>query len=432
MLDTIVAIASGLINQPVSIIRISGIDAFEIVSKVFSGKKGNKNEITYGFIKDNDEIIDEVLVSWFYNPSSFTGEDVVEINAHGGVVVTNKILRLILSNGARMAEPGEFSRRAFHNGKMDLVKAESIHQLIFAATEEQRKLAIKGFDGETSSLIKSLREKLLFLIATCETNIDYPEYDDIEELTTDILLPRLKSLVTEYKSIIESSYRARIVNEGLNVAIIGKPNAGKSSLLNALLDEDKAIVSSIEGTTRDVVEGKVKIGQILLNLKDTAGIRNAQDEIEEIGVKKSFEIASKADLIIHLIDQRGKDEYPTLDGSKIIEVYNKSDLHVYDDSKVKISAKDGNIKELISAIKNKYTEIDLNDNKIISNQRQLSLIEKSNQYLIDCINSLESGLTPDVVIVDLRMAWEHLAEITGEGGNEKLLDEMFSKFCLGK
>lgn len=432
MLDTIVAIASGLINQPVSIIRVSGIDAFEIVSKVFFGRQGNKNEITYGHIKDGDEMIDEVLALWFYGPHSFTGENVVEINAHGGVVVTNKILRLLINNGARLAEPGEFSRRAFHNGKMDLVKAEAIHQLIFANTEEQRKLAIKGFDGETSSLIKKLREQLMFLIATCETNIDYPEYDDIEELTSEILLPRLKSLIKEYDEIISSSHRARVINEGVNVAIIGKPNAGKSSLLNALLEEEKAIVSSIEGTTRDVVEGKIKIGQIVLNLKDTAGIRTAKDEIEEIGIKKSFEIASNADLIIHLIDDRGKDEYPLQGNSKVIEVYNKIDVNKYDNDGIKISAKDKNIAELIEAIKDKYKYIHLNDHKIISNQRQLTLIEKSRTSLSECINSLEKGLTPDVVIVDLRIAWNLLAEITGEGGNEKLLDEMFSKFCLGK
>lgn len=436
MFDTIAAISSGGINQPISIIRVSGSEAFEIVAKIFSGKVGSDKTITYGYIKDQGENVDEVLALWFKGPHTFTGEDIVEINAHGGVVNTQKILRLLLANGARMAEPGEFSRRAFLNGKMDLVKAEAIHDLIFAKTEEQAKLSVKKFDGKTSALIDALKEKLLYVIATIETNIDYPEYDDIEIMTNEVLLPRLRQVKLDINEIISSSRMSKYVYEGVNVAIVGKPNAGKSSLLNALLNEDKAIVTNIPGTTRDVVEGQVQIGQVLLNFKDTAGIHSTNDEVEQQGIKKSLDQINKADLVIHLIDP----SMPTTEddvnikkaaeGKIYLEVFNKKDIKSHDG--INISAKNKDIIELVDAIQDKFKDIDLSNDKIVYNTRQLSLIEAALISVNEAISALENGMQPDEIIIDVRTAWDDLANILGKADQEDLLDMMFKTFCLGK
>ena len=436
MFDNIAAISSGNINQPISIIRVSGPESFDIVKKVFSGKIGTNRTITYGYILDGEERIDEVLISWFVGPNTFTGENIVEINAHGGVVNTNKILSLILANGARIAEPGEFSRRAFLNGKLDLVKAEAIHDLIFAQTEEQAKLSVKKFDGNTSNLIESLKTKLLHIIATIETNIDYPEYDDVEVLTTKELLPKLHDVKSDIKDILEASKASKYIYEGVSVAIVGKPNAGKSSLLNTLLNEDKAIVTDIPGTTRDVVEGKMQIGQVLLNFKDTAGIHSTSDVVEQMGIKKSLDQIEKADLVIHLIDA----SQPETEDDKLIEqsskfknylkVYNKNDISKHDG--ISISAKNKEISELLNAIKNTFKEIDLNDSKIITNTRQLSLIKSALISIEEAINALENQIDPDTVIIDVQKAWEDLANILGRAEQSDLLDMMFKTFCLGK
>lgn len=436
MFDNIAAISTGSINQPISIIRVSGPEAFNIVKKVFTGKKGKDKTITYGYIKSGEEIIDEVLVSWFVGPNTFTGEDIVEINAHGGVVNSNKILKLCLANGARMALPGEFSRRAFINGKMNLIKAEAIHDLIFAKTEEQAKLSIKKFDGNTSKLIESLKAKLLNIIATCETNIDYPEYDDVETLTQKELMPKLEDVKKDIVEILDSSKSSRYIHEGVKVAIVGKPNAGKSSLLNAFLNEDKAIVTDVPGTTRDVVEGSVQVGQVLLNFKDTAGIHSTNDKVEQMGIKKSLDQIQSADLIIHLIDGNigeDKDDLTIEQSSKMkpyIKVFNKSDLTKSEG--INISAKEKDISQLIKKIKGIYADINLSNDKIITNTRQLSLIESSKISIEEAINELASGLGPDTVIIDIQKAWEDLANILGRAEQSDLLDEMFSNFCLGK
>ncbi len=436
MFDTITAISSGNINQAISIIRVSGPEAFQIVSKIYTGKIGKDKTLTFGKIANQNETIDEVLVAWFKGPNTFVGEDTVEINAHGGVVNTNKILELLLSNGARMAEKGEFSRRSFMNGKMDLIKAEAINDLINAKSEAQTKLSVKKFDGRTSQLIDELKQKLLNIIAICEVNIDYPEYDDVEQLTTEKLLPELKNVEKEITKIIDVSNTSKVIYEGVAVTIVGRPNAGKSSLLNALLQEDKAIVTDTPGTTRDIVEGTLQVGQVLLNLKDTAGIHKTDDKVEKIGIKKSLLEIAKSDLIIHLIDSKvgmKKDDEEIEAASKnkpYLKVWNKNDLIKHEG--ISISAKDNKITELFNAIENKYKDIDLNDERIIYNTRQFSLIKSSLLSIQEAIRGLQNKLGPDTVIIDIQKAWDDLANILGKADQEDLLDSMFKNFCLGK
>jgi tRNA modification GTPase len=317
-------------------------------------------------------------------------------------------LGLLLSNGARLAQKGEFSKRAFLNNKIDLIKAEAIHDLIFAKTQEQAELSVKKFDGQTSNLINNLQSKILKLIATIEINIDYPEYDDVEILTQKKLLPKLKEILKEFDEIIYSSRSSRYIFNGINVVIIGKPNVGKSSLLNAILNEEKAIVTKIPGTTRDVVEGSIQIGQVLLNFKDTAGIHSTKNLIENIGIKKSIKQIEEADLIIHLIDAQNKNDKDDiliknkLKNKKYIKVFNKNDL--VKSKGISISAKNKDIKSLIDSIKKMYKDIDLNNNKIINNTRQLSLIISSQKSIKEAIKGLENNFQPDTVIIDIQKA----------------------------
>ncbi|MDZ7293363.1 tRNA uridine-5-carboxymethylaminomethyl(34) synthesis GTPase MnmE [Mycoplasmopsis pulmonis] len=442
MFDNIVAISSGAkVNQAISIIRLSGPDVFEIMKKIFTGKVGKDKSITYGYIKNDQEIIDEVLVMWFKGPNNFVGEDTVEINAHGGIVVSTLILETIVANGARLAEPGEFSKRAFLNGKLDLVKAEAINDLIHSKTVQQAKINIKKFDRKTSMFINDLINKLVFIIGTCEVNIDYPEYDDIEELTLEVLLPKLKDLEKEISKAVELSERSRIYFNEIPIAIVGRPNVGKSSLLNALLEEDKSIVTNIEGTTRDVVEARFVLNGINFLLKDTAGIRHSENVIEKIGIEKSFKQIQDSEIIIHLVlENQDEDDFERKikelsEGKKYIRVINKKDLISKDKIKkdqIYISALKGEISELEKAILFEYQNIDLDDFRMIQNTRQLALIKSSLFSIQEAIKGLEQGYTPDVVIVDITKAWENLVNIVGRADNEKLLDSMFSNFCLGK
>ncbi|TNK83799.1 tRNA uridine-5-carboxymethylaminomethyl(34) synthesis GTPase MnmE [Mycoplasmopsis pullorum] len=452
MFDNIAAISSGAnVNQAISIVRVTGPDAVEIVKKIYKGRLGKDHQITYGHIYDfNDKMVDEVLVMWFtgrekdgqiiYN--NYVGEPLIEINCHGGVVVTNQILELLLASGARLAEPGEFTRRAFLNGKMDLVKAEAVHDLIMAKTTKQTALSISKFSGKTSSLIENLSDEIAYIIGLCEVNIDYPEYDDIEILTDEILLPKVKDLITKIKEIIKVSESSRYIFEGVNVAILGKPNVGKSSLLNALLSEEKAIVTDIAGTTRDLVEASYQIEGILFKLIDTAGLRKTDEKIESIGIKKSLEQIERADLIIHVLDPTQENnefdsmiEQKSKELNKIyIKVINKKDLinTIDDSSVVYTSAINNQIETLEKALVEKFSGIDIENDKILSNTRQLALIKECLNHLNEAKNSLENFMTFDVVIVDIANAWDSLQNIRGKANREDLLDKMFKTFCLGK
>ena len=335
MEDTIAAISTALGVGAISIIRVSGNESINIVNKIFKGKdltSVSSHTIHYGYIMDKEEIVDEVLVSVMKGPKTFTKEDIVEINCHGGIATTNKVLELILINGARLAEPGEFTKRAFLNGRIDLVEADGIMDLINSKTEKNRQLSINELNGKVSNLIKDLRDKLVGIISNIEVNIDYPEYEDIEVLTNEKILPKVVDFKNQLEKIIKDSEDGKIINEGINVGIIGKPNVGKSSLLNALLEEEKAIVTDIEGTTRDIVEGKINLGGIILNIIDTAGIRETDNVVEKIGVEKSMEIIDKADLIIFVLNNNdiiSEEELKILEKIKnknSIVVINKIDL----------------------------------------------------------------------------------------------------------
>ncbi|KUH47552.1 tRNA uridine-5-carboxymethylaminomethyl(34) synthesis GTPase MnmE [Mycoplasmopsis meleagridis] len=446
--DTIAAISSGgKINQAISIIRISGPESVSIVKKLFTGKIGQNRQITYGNIVnnfDNNKLVDEVLIAWFIGNNTFTGEDTVEINCHGGIVITNRILELILANGARMALPGEFSRRAFLNGKMDLIKAEAINELIHATTLKQTEYAVKKFDGKTSELINNLVKELMFLIGQIEVNIDYPEYDDVENILNNNLLEKLENFSSKLNKIIDSSQNSRLIFEGIKVAILGKPNVGKSSILNCLLNEEKAIVTDEAGTTRDIIEASYQINGILFKLIDTAGIRKTDLKIEKIGIEKAFEQIKKADIIIHVFDPKQEenefDKKVDLEAlnlhKKLIKVINKTDLIDQKNYKkgnyVFISAIKKDIDNLKNELVNSFNLDNLTNDEFVNNARQLSLIIQAKNNIDEAINALKNGLDADLTIVDIRRAWANLVDISGRADNEDLLDEMFKNFCLGK
>ncbi|AKA50164.1 tRNA modification GTPase TrmE [Mycoplasmopsis gallinacea] len=452
MYDNIAAISSGSrTNQPISIVRLAGPDTLEIIKKIFKGRIGNDHEITYGHIYDNDQLIDEVLIMWFLGKkdsngnlifNNYVGEPIIEINCHGGIVVTNKVLELLLKNGARLAEPGEFTRRAFLNGKMDLVKAEAIHDLIMSKTSKQSLASVNKFHGKTSELIDNFLKEISLLIGMAEVNIDYPEYDDIEQLDTSKMLGRVNKLIDDLNNVIKVSEDAKYIFEGVNVAILGKPNVGKSSILNSLLSEDKAIVTDIAGTTRDLVEASYQINGMLFKLVDTAGIRKTDEKIESIGIQKSLEQIEKSDLIIHVVEPTQNDnefdkyiEEQALKHQKMyVKVVNKSDLLNTEKQKdfIYVSALNKDIKELENKMVELFQHIDIFDEKILSNTRQLSLIKKACENLLDAKNILENYQTFDVIIIDLYAAWDNLQNIKGNVNREDLLDVMFANFCLGK
>ncbi|MCT4469476.1 tRNA uridine-5-carboxymethylaminomethyl(34) synthesis GTPase MnmE [Mycoplasma sp. HS2188] len=442
--DTIAAISSGgKINQAISIIRVSGQDSVNIVKKIFNGKVGSNHRITYGYIVDNfndNKVIDEVLVMWFIGKNTFTGEDTVEINCHGGVVISNRILELILQNGARLATPGEFSRRAFLNGKMDLVKAEAINDLIHAQSLIQTEIAVKKFDGKTSKMIDNLRDWLMNLIGRIEVNIDYPEYDDVEKILDKGLLSELIQIDSKMSKLVKQSENSRLLFDGIKVAIIGKPNVGKSSILNRLLDEEKAIVTDEAGTTRDLVEATWQYEGFLFKLIDTAGIRETTTKAEKIGIEKSFDQIKKADIVIHVLDTTQQNdefdnrviEIATQFNKNIITLWNKNDVLPAPANSLSISAQNGSIEELQKALVEKFKNIELDNEEFVSNARQLSLIKKANISIQNAINALNNGVYSDLVIIDITEAWRNLVDITGRADNEQLLDDMFKNFCLGK
>lgn len=448
--DTIAAIATSMGRSAVNIIKISGPESISIVSKIFTKdlSKLEPNTINYGFIKEGNELIDEVLVSLFTSPNSQTGEDIVEINTHGGISVTNKVLELVLSNGARLAEPGEFLKRAFLNGKKDLIEAEAISDLINAKTEEARKMSLKGLSGELSKKIKTLRNKILNIIANIEVNIDYPEYEDAIIYTNELLKTNINEIQSDLEKLVKESEKGTLLNNGINVGIVGKPNVGKSSLLNLLINEDKAIVTDIEGTTRDIVEGNITINGVTLNLIDTAGIRETNNVVEKLGVEKSKDIINKSDLIIALFDISRpftlEDEaiLSSIKAKKSIIILNKTDLPTKIDlnkftsyNVIKASVKeDIGKEELLNMIKELFSlnEIETGDFTYLSNARQISLIKEALKLCLEIKYQNEQNTPVDLIQIDLQNLWEKLGEITGDAYKDELLDEIFSKFCLGK
>jgi len=448
--DTIAAIATSMGRSAVNIIKISGPESISIVSKIFTKdlSKLEPNTINYGFIKEENELIDEVLVSLFTSPNSQTGEDIVEINTHGGISVTNKVLELVLSNGARLAEPGEFLKRAFLNGKKDLIEAEAISDLINAKTEEARKMSLKGLSGELSKKIKTLRNKILNIIANIEVNIDYPEYEDAIIYTNELLKTNINEIQSDLEKLVKESEKGTLLNNGINVGIVGKPNVGKSSLLNLLINEDKAIVTDIEGTTRDIVEGNITINGVTLNLIDTAGIRETNNVVEKLGVEKSKDIINKSDLIIALFDISRpftlEDEaiLSSIKAKKSIIILNKTDLPTKIDlnkftsyNVIKTSVKeDIGKEELLNMIKELFSlnEIETGDFTYLSNARQISLIKEALKLCLEIKYQNEQNTPVDLIQIDLQNLWEKLGEITGDAYKDELLDEIFSKFCLGK
>lgn len=449
--DTIVAISTAQGIGAISIVRLSGQEAIDIVSKIFKGKdlhKVHSHTINYGHIinPDDNSIIDEVLVSVMRSPKTYTTEDIVEINCHGGPLVTQKILELLLTLGARLAEPGEFTKRAFLNKRIDLAQAESVMDLIEAKTEEALSVAVNTLDGRVSRLIKELREEILGIIATIEVNIDYPEYDDAIVMSNEILKPQIIDILQKLEHILEAAKTGKIIRDGIKTVIVGRPNVGKSSLLNRLMGEERAIVTDIAGTTRDLIEGYINIGGVVLNLIDTAGIRDTKDIVEQIGVERTKKVINEAELILLVLNNNEpltKDDYALLEltkDKKRIIIINKIDLesriekdklpfHI-ETSMLADEARDiieAEIKRLfqLGDIKNK-------DLTYISNSRHIAKIRNAYDSLRDALQAIEEAMPVDIVEIDVKDAWMRLGEILGEEVGENLINELFSKFCLGK
>lgn len=450
MSDTICAISTALGVGAISIIRVSGDEAIDIVNKIFDKDltKKKSHTINYGHIVYNGEIIDEVMVSIMKSPKTFTKEDIVEINSHGGVAVTNKVLEILLLEGARLAEPGEFTKRAFLNGRIDLVEAESIMDLIESKTETSRKLAISGMEGKVSNLVKNIIDNLVKVNANIEVNIDYPEYEDIEIVTKEKIEEMSKYINKELTKLLNESENGKLIKDGINTLILGRPNVGKSSILNKLIEEEKAIVTSVAGTTRDIVEGQIRVNGILLNIIDTAGVRETEDIVEKIGVEKSLSLVNDADLIILVFNNNEKltDEDKKLleytKEKKRIIVINKIDLennldisNLKNERIVKVSAlKDSGIENLKNEINDMFNleEINLGDFTYLSNSRQISLVKKAVEISKNLEDALNNDVPIDLLEIDIKEICEILGEIIGESYDDKLIDTLFSNFCLGK
>ena len=440
--ETIVALATAPMESAIALIRVSGKDAFNIVNKIFNKKiKQTNNKIVHGKIVDGKKVIDEVLLFTYKAPNSFTGEDSVEITTHGSLIVINNVIQLLIKNGARLAQPGEFSKRAYLNGKIDLIQAESINDLVTAKSNEAASLALAGMDGKLSNDINSLKEDLLAVLTQIEVNIDYPEYEDIEQLTNKKLLPIIKKLKLRMTHLLDTAKVGSVIKNGINTAIIGRPNVGKSSILNALIKEDKAIVSEIAGTTRDVVEGKGYFAGITFNFLDTAGIRDSEDKLESIGIKKTKDMISKADLVILVTD---KEKMVDAEDLKLLELvknknhiiaFNKADLYQnVKDDKIRISAKNQLIDDLISAMVKAvgFSIKDYENKPLLSNARQIGLISKALKSISDAEKACMILQPVDLVEVDVKLALESILELRGEMAKENLSDEIFARFCLGK
>ena len=441
-MDTIVAIATPLSEGAISIIRVSGDDAIEIVNRVFSRDltKVDSHSVTYGYIKEGNEYVDEVLVSVFRAPKSFTMEDIVEINCHGGIFITKKILSLVLASGARLAQKGEFTKRAFLNGRIDLTQAEAVNDLINGRDHNVTTLAMQALRGGVRKLIEPLKEDLIQIIGQIEVNIDYPEYYDVATVTEEELLPKTKQWLEKIDELLKKAESGKIMREGVKTVILGKPNVGKSSLLNALLEEEKAIVTDIEGTTRDLVEGYVRLPSITLHLIDTAGIHETEDVVEKIGIERSKKAMEEADLAIVMIDasrQLTKEDEELLEATKDktrLIVYNKMDEKVIDTQNgIEISAKNNEVEPLIQRIEEMYAKHNIAlQTPTLANERHIALLTQAKEYMEKAIETLELGLEVDLATIDMQSAYDCVLDILGEKGKKDLLDELFSRFCLGK
>lgn len=451
MNDTIVAISTALGVGAISIVRLSGNEAIEIVNSCFKGKdlsKVKSHTINYGHIIDKDEIIDEVLVSIMKEPKTYTTEDVVEINCHGGVISTKRILETMLTHGARLAEPGEFTKRAFLNGRIDLVKSEAVMDIIDSKSEEANKIALSQLSGSTSNMIKKFRESLKQLLASIEVNIDYPEYYDIEVITKEKISKSIEEMKKDLEKVINESKNTTLIKEGIKTVIVGRPNVGKSSILNKLLEQEKAIVTDIAGTTRDIVEGEISLDGILLNIIDTAGIRSTDDIVEKIGVEKSLSMIDAADLVVVVLNNN---EELTAEDQEILEktkakeriiVINKNDLS----KKLDISRynlknvveTNANTTDGIKNLKKKIIElfqfetIKTKDYTYLTNARQIALAKKAYQSLTEAEAGINNDLPIDMVEIDLKNTFDFLGEIIGETYSEEILDHLFANFCVGK
>ncbi|APP15026.1 tRNA modification GTPase TrmE [Bacillus altitudinis] len=459
-MDTIAAISTPMGEGAIAIIRLSGPDAVQIADRMYKGPKEKKlvsvdsHTIHYGHIVDSstEQVIEEVMVSVLRAPKTFTREDVIEINCHGGIVTVNKVLQLALKEGARLAEPGEFTKRAFLNGRIDLSQAEAVMDLIRAKTDRAMNVAMTQMEGRLSGLIKRLRGEILETLAHVEVNIDYPEYDDVEEMTHRVLVEKATSVKKEIESLLTTSQQGKILREGLSTVIIGRPNVGKSSLLNSLVQETKAIVTDIPGTTRDVIEEYVNVRGVPLRLVDTAGIRETEDIVERIGVERSRQVLKEADLILLVLnysEELSEEDiklFEAVSGMDIIVIVNKTDLEPkLDVEKVKELAKDRpvvttsllqekGIDELEMAIQSLFFtgSIESGDLTYVSNTRHIALLQEAKQSIEDALEGIEMNVPIDIVQIDLTRCWEQLGEIIGDAVHESLIDQLFSQFCLGK
>lgn len=456
MKNTFAAISTGLTNSGISIVRMCGSNAVEIIDRVFKAKSGKKiseaksHTIHYGHIYNNDEIIDEVLVMYMKGPNSYTGEDTIEVNCHGGVLVTRKILETLISAGARAAEPGEFTKTAFLNGKMDLSRAEAVMDVINAKNDFALSSSVKQLSGRVCEKIKAIREKIIFEIAFIESALDDPEHYNSDGYG-EKLKPVINEQINSINDLFKTVNNGKILKEGINTVIVGKPNAGKSSLLNLLVGEEKAIVTEIEGTTRDVLEENIIINGIQLNIIDTAGIRNTDEVVEKIGVERAIKYAKDADLILYVVDSSKKldesDEkiIDLLKDKQVIVLLNKTDLNMETDEQIikksinkkviPISAKENKgIEALENEIRDMFLDgqLEFNDEIYITNARHVSELQSAKESFLMVIKSINDDMPEDFYSIDMMNAYEHLGNIIGESVEEDLVNEIFEKFCMGK
>lgn len=456
--DTITSISTPMGEGAIGIVRLSGPEAVEIGDKLYKGKKKLKDvashTINYGHIIDpeTNEVVEEVMISVLRAPKTFTREDIIEINCHGGILTINRILELTMTHGARMAEPGEYTKRAFLNGRIDLSQAEAVMDFIRSKTDRASKVAMNQIEGRLSDLIKRQRQSILEILAQVEVNIDYPEYDDVEDATTEFLLAQSKKIKTEIDQLLETGTQGKIMREGLSTVIVGKPNVGKSSMLNNLIQDNKAIVTEVAGTTRDVLEEYVNVRGVPLRLVDTAGIRDTEDIVEKIGVERSRKALSEADLILFVLNnnepltEEDRTLYEVIKNEDAIVIVNKTDLErrldieevknmIGDMPLIQTSMlKQEGIDELELQIRDLFFggEVQNQDMTYVSNSRHISLLKQARYTIQDAIDAAEAGIPMDMVQIDLTRTWELLGEIIGESASDELINQLFSQFCLGK